>query len=234
MSRITRFLPLCFLLAACTQAPAHVEYRGSNFYGREHEVALDSPVHETYPSTSERYKPGFAHPVEPAEVPSVGVSELAPLSPSALVQASSAPRVTGMSVASDSHGRFIWPVNGGKVISHFGPKPQGRTNDGINIAIAEGEPIIAAADGMVVYAGNELKGYGNMIILRHDDGWMTAYAHARDISVKKNDYVKQGELIGYVGLTGGVKTPQLHFALRNGKTPVDPEQHLPHNVAGMQ
>lgn len=118
---------------------------------------------------------------------------------------------------------LIWPVNGGKIISHF----KGVENDGINIAMSEGEPIMAAASGVVVYSGNDLRDYGNMVIIRHDNGWLTAYANASKIVVKKGAYVKQGDIIAYVGSSGGVKTPQLHFALRKGKTPVDPEQYLP-------
>jgi murein DD-endopeptidase MepM/ murein hydrolase activator NlpD len=127
--------------------------------------------------------------------------------------------------------QFIWPVADGKIISHFGPKAGGRSNDGINIAVAEGEPIWAAAGGTVVYAGSDLKGYGNMIIIRHGNGWMTAYAHARSIAVKKGDSVKQGDIIAYVGMTGGVPSPQVHFAIRNGRTPVDPELYLSKNIA---
>lgn len=125
--------------------------------------------------------------------------------------------------------QFIWPVSGGKIISHFESKKKesGKGNDGINIAMSEGEPIVAAADGTVVYAGSELKGYGNMVIIRHKDGWMSAYAHARSLTVKKGSRVKQNDLVGYVGATGGVKSPQVHFALRKGRTPVDPEKYLP-------
>jgi len=222
-------LVAALFLVACNQEPASVVDRGGQFFGRDRDV-LDSPYHQTYPVDSPRYKD--KHSAEQAPVSTVGVSELPP--PKAdgnheqMVMAASTPHAPATAIS----GKFVWPVAGGKVISHFGPKPGGKANDGINIAVAEGEPIWASASGMVVYAGNELKGYGNMVIIRHDGGWMTAYAHARSISVKKNDYVKQSEIIGYVGITGGVKTPQLHFALRDGKTPVDPEQYLPSNVAG--
>ncbi|MEI7670349.1 MAG: M23 family metallopeptidase, partial [Pseudomonadota bacterium] len=118
---------------------------------------------------------------------------------------------------------LISPVNGGNVVSRFGVK----NNDGINIAINEGEPIFAAASGTVVYAGNDVKDYGNMVIIRHDNDWMTAYAHASKIAIKKNDYVKQGDLIAYIGSTGGVKSSQLHFTLRHGRNPVNPEKFLP-------
>ena len=128
---------------------------------------------------------------------------------------------------------FIWPVEGA-IVSRFGPKQNGLVNDGINIAAREGEPIWAAAKGDVVYAGNELKGYGNMVIIKHANGWMTAYAHASDMLVNKGDRVSQGDLIGYVGQTGAVTSAQLHFGVREGKTPVDPENLLPRRVASAQ
>jgi murein DD-endopeptidase MepM/ murein hydrolase activator NlpD len=125
---------------------------------------------------------------------------------------------------------FIWPVRG-EIISTFGPKGAGKSNDGINIAAAEGEPIKAAADGQVVYAGNQLKGYGNMIIIRHSGDWVTAYAHAKDILVRDGDNVVRGQVLGSVGNTGGVGTAQLHFGIRQGKKPVDPLKMLPENLA---
>lgn len=125
---------------------------------------------------------------------------------------------------------FIWPTEG-KVISGFGPKANGLINDGINIEASEGEPIWAAAKGEVMYSGNELKGYGNMVIIRHENNWMTAYAHASDIIVKKGDKIGQGDLIGYVGATGNVSEPQLHFGIREGKKAVNPEELLPRRFA---
>ena len=229
------------VLSACTQPGAPVEYRGSQYYGRDG-GAIDSPNHETYPPDSPRYKDGYTRPVEPAPAPVVAVADLAPITqntnsnsyapapPSGQpAQPFAAKPSAPIAAAPQGDQKFIWPVAGGRVISHFGLKPDGKSNDGINIAVAEGEPVYAAAGGMVVYAGNELKGYGNMVILRHDNGWMTAYAHTSSIAVKKNDYVKQGDVIAYVGVTGGVKTPQLHFALRQDRTPVDPEKYLPKN-----
>ncbi len=125
---------------------------------------------------------------------------------------------------------FIWPAEG-KIISGFGVKRNGLVNDGINIEASEGEPIWSAAKGEVVYAGNELKGYGNMVIIRHENNWMTAYAHASDMIVKKGDKVGQGDLIGYVGATGNVSEPQLHFGIREGKKAVNPEELLPRRFA---
>jgi murein DD-endopeptidase MepM/ murein hydrolase activator NlpD len=126
---------------------------------------------------------------------------------------------------------LMWPVNSHKVLSSFGPKGGGKVNDGINIASKEGEPVWAAADGEVVYVGNELQGYGNMVLIKHVGGKTTTYAHLNSSSVDKYDRVKQGDIIGYVGSTGNVKAPQLHFAIRDGKEAIDPQKYLSRSVA---
>jgi len=120
---------------------------------------------------------------------------------------------------------FRWPARG-RIITGFGPKPNGLQNDGINLALPEGTPIKAAEDGVVAYAGNELKGYGNLVLLRHSNGFVTAYAHASEILVKRGDQVKRGQVIAKSGQTGSVTSPQLHFEIRKGATPVDPSQYL--------
>jgi murein DD-endopeptidase MepM/ murein hydrolase activator NlpD len=120
---------------------------------------------------------------------------------------------------------FRWPARG-RVIAGFGPSPNGLQNDGINVAVPEGTPIKAAEDGVVAYAGNELKGYGNLVLVRHANGFVTAYAHASEILVKRGDTVKRGEVIAKSGQTGNVTSPQLHFEIRKGSTPVDPAQYL--------
>ena len=120
---------------------------------------------------------------------------------------------------------FRWPVRG-RVIAVFGPKPNGVQNDGINLAVPEGTPIKSAEDGVVAYAGSELKGYGNLVLVRHPNGFVTAYAHASDILVKRGETVKRGQVIAHAGQTGNVTSPQLHFEIRKGATPVDPAQYL--------
>lgn len=120
---------------------------------------------------------------------------------------------------------FRWPVRG-RVIAAFGPKPSGVQNDGIDLAVPEGTPVKAAEDGVVAYAGNELKGYGNLVLLRHNNGFVTAYAHASEILVKKGDTVRRGQVIAKSGQTGNVSSPELHFEIRKGSTPVDPAQYL--------
>ena len=119
---------------------------------------------------------------------------------------------------------FRWPVHG-RVIAHFGPSPNGQ-NDGIDVAVPQGTPVKAADDGVVAYAGNELKGYGNLVLIRHGNGYVTAYAHASEILVKRGEAVKRGQVIAKSGETGSVKAPELHFEIRKGATPVDPTQFL--------
>ncbi len=120
---------------------------------------------------------------------------------------------------------FRWPVRG-RIIAGFGPKPNGLQNDGINLAVPDGTAIKAAEDGVVAYAGNELKGYGNLVLIRHSNGFVTAYAHASEILVKRGEAVKRGQVIARSGQTGNVTSPQLHFEIRKGATPVDPAQYL--------
>ena len=120
---------------------------------------------------------------------------------------------------------FRWPVRG-RVITGFGKKADGERNDGINLAVPEGTEVKAAEDGTVIYAGNELKSYGNLVLIRHKDGWVSAYAHNSELKVKKGQQVKRGQVVSLSGMTGGVTTPQVHFELRKDATPVDPLKHL--------
>ena len=123
-----------------------------------------------------------------------------------------------------------WPVRG-KVISGFGPKSNGLKNEGINIAVPEGTSVRAADGGVVAYAGNELKGYGNLVLIRHDNGYVTAYAHAKELFVKRGDTVKRGDVIAKAGQTGSVSSPQLHFEVRKGATALDPIKFLSSSTA---
>jgi murein DD-endopeptidase MepM/ murein hydrolase activator NlpD len=120
---------------------------------------------------------------------------------------------------------FRWPAKG-RIITAFGPRTNGQTNDGINIALPEGTPVKAAEDGTVAYAGNELKGYGNLVLVRHADGYVTAYAHAKELLVKRGDPIRRGQMIARSGQTGNVDAPQLHFEIRKGPSPIDPMPHL--------
>jgi len=122
-------------------------------------------------------------------------------------------------------GKFMWPVQG-KVISGFGVSKSGKRNDGINISAKKGTDIKAAENGVIAYVGDELKGFGNLVLIKHDGGWITAYAHADSVLVKKGMTVKKGQAIGKVGSTGNVKTPQLHFEVRKGTKASNPMNYL--------
>ena len=121
--------------------------------------------------------------------------------------------------------RFSWPVRG-EVISKFGPKSAGLYNDGINIKASEGQAVGASEDGIVAYVGNELKGYGNLVIIKHSGGWISAYAHLKNSLVARGQKINKGQKIGNVGNSGKVKFPQLYFGLRKGRDAVNPESYL--------
>ncbi len=121
--------------------------------------------------------------------------------------------------------KFRWPVKG-KVIGTFGPRPDNSHNDGINISVPQGTDVHAAENGVVAYAGNELKGYGNLVLVRHENNWVSAYAHNDHLLVKRGDKVKRGQAIAKAGATGTVDQPQVHFELRQGSKPVDPLPYM--------
>ncbi|MDX1541392.1 MAG: M23 family metallopeptidase [Geminicoccaceae bacterium] len=120
---------------------------------------------------------------------------------------------------------FLWPVQG-KVVTGFGPKPDGEISHGIAIAARKGTPVRAAKAGEVIYAGEAIRGYGRMVLVRHDDDYVTTYAHNQTLLVKVGDPVQRGQVIARVGDTGEVDRAQLHFELRKGRKPLDPEAHL--------
>jgi murein DD-endopeptidase MepM/ murein hydrolase activator NlpD len=127
--------------------------------------------------------------------------------------------------------KFAWPLRG-PILVKFGPRGGGVHNDGINIAARAGTPVRATEDGIVAYAGNELRGFGNLLLIRHGGNWMSAYAHSRDILVRRGDRVKRGQTIARVGSTGNVTRPQLHFELRKGDEAVNPARHLTRAALG--
>ena len=151
--------------------------------------------------------------LEPAQT-----AQPAPVQP---IQSAKAP-----AAAPAEEATFRWPVRG-RIISDFGVKPGGSKNDGINLAVPSGTDIKAAEDGTIVYAGNELKGFGNLVLIRHDNGWVSAYAHNKELRVRRGDVVRRGQTIAMAGATGSVTQPQLHFELRKDNKPVDPMNHLP-------
>jgi murein DD-endopeptidase MepM/ murein hydrolase activator NlpD len=165
------------------------------------------------PSPAVLEPPAVAKP--PVEIP----SEAAP--------------ATAAMVVPGRGGRFLWPVRG-RVLGTFGPGEGGTHNDGINIAAPAGTPVVAAENGVVAYAGNELRGFGNLLLIKHPDGWVTAYAHNDALLVKKGDQVRRGQPIARVGRTGSVTEPQLHFEARKGTRAVDPTEVLPVLTSGVQ
>lgn len=261
MARHTPFISLFALVgaAACTQPQVEVVDKGGLYFGQNQVVQVGSFVPaQQQPMIAAKYKGSeYAEPTpavavevadlgEPMDVATLDAPEpimvqevetLAPLEVSfAGDMESLAPlpiqNTTQAIVNPVANSTFSWPVEG-PVLSHYGPKAGGLVNDGINIAAGSGEPIWAAAGGEVAYAGSSVADYGNMVIVRHSNGWMSAYGHASDLLVKKGDVVKQGDLLGYVGQTGNVSEPQLHFGLRKNDKPVDPLSLLPHRVASI-
>ena len=129
------------------------------------------------------------------------------------------------SITARSSSKFSWPVRG-KILSGYGAKPNGLVNDGINISASKGTAVLAAENGVVAYAGNEVRGMGNLIILQHADGFMTVYAHMDSMAVRRGARVTVGQKIGTVGQTGKVDKPQLHFEIRKGTKAYNPSQYL--------
>lgn len=146
----------------------------------------------------------------------------------AALDAGTAAAVAAPASGSVADGKLRWPAKG-RIIAGFGPRSDGTHNDGINISVPIGTDVHAAETGSVAYAGSELKGYGNLILVRHDNGLVTAYAHASEILVKRGDRVNRGQVIAKAGKTGAVDQPQLHFEVRRDQTPVDPTGYLEKN-----
>ena len=138
---------------------------------------------------------------------------------------SSDPKKQLPKISARSNSKFSWPVRG-KILSAYGAKNNGLFNDGINISAARGAAVKAAENGVVAYAGNEVKGMGNLIIIQHSDGWMTVYAHLDSMSVRRGNKVSVGQQIGKIGTTGKVDSPQLHFEIRKGTKAYNPTQYL--------
>ena len=154
-----------------------------------------------------------AGPPEPAPVPGRRTRRSPPRPPAFPVPP---PRTAAM---------FAWPLRG-RILVGFGPRGGGLHNDGINIAARAGTPVRAAESGIVAYAGNELRGFGNLLLIRHAGNWMTAYAHSRVLLVRRGDRVRRGQTIARVGSTGNVTRPQLHFEIRKGDEAVNPTRLL--------
>jgi len=187
-------------------------------------VPGSAPAAELAPSRAQSGVPGSADQPRILNTPAPLNTPAAERKTAALSDRSSDATEAAAEPVSTS-GRFRWPAHG-RLIASFGNRPDGTHNDGINIAVPQGTEIHAVESGRVAYAGDELKGYGNLVLIRHGNGWVSAYAHAEQILVKRDDVVRRGQVIAKAGKTGTVDQPQLHFELRQGAKPVDPLPHL--------
>jgi murein DD-endopeptidase MepM/ murein hydrolase activator NlpD len=182
------------------------------------------------PSTPSSPQPYSGNAYSRPSAPIAAQPVTPPPSSRPIIESSAAP--TEAEIIASGKGKFAWPVRG-ELISDFGVKGTGQRNDGLNIRAAQGTPVLAAADGEVAYAGNQVPTFGNLVLVKHADGWVTAYAHLSSTNVKMRQQVRQGEQLGAVGATGGVNEPQLHFEMRYAPTvkdkakPVDPGLVLP-------
>lgn len=194
-------------------------------------VAGGVPLANSRPAPAPSQNPAPAPDAPPSTAPSGAPS--AGTSPQ--TQAAAPPPAAGSSAILKpppprSGSTFLMPVNG-RIVSDFGPRGGGLHNDGINIAAPRGTPVLAAENGVVVYAGSELKGFGNLLLINHAGGYMTAYAHNEALLVRRGDEVRRGQAIARVGRTGSVDTPQLHFEVRRNSRAVDPKPYLQRGVA---
>jgi murein DD-endopeptidase MepM/ murein hydrolase activator NlpD len=183
-------------------------------------MAKATPVAQPAPQVAQAQKPAKApEPIKAAAVVPAKPAQAEPARPAASAKE---PEATGALPSSPSSAEFRWPARG-RVISGFGGSG---SNEGINIAVPEGTPVKAAEAGTVAYAGSEVKGYGNLVLIRHENGFVSAYAHNGEIEVKRGQKVTRGQVVAKSGQTGNVTSPQLHFEIRKGSTPVDPMPHL--------
>ena len=162
----------------------------------------------------------------PRQVAALDKTETATDVPAAAAEPAKAKGTEVASAATQAGGavagsKFRWPAKG-KIVSSFGQRADGTHNDGVDIAVPLGTEVLAAEAGVVAYAGNELKGFGNLVLLRHDNGWVTAYAHNDALLVKRGDKVRRGQAVAKAGKSGSVDQPTVHFEVRQGSKPVDP------------
>jgi murein DD-endopeptidase MepM/ murein hydrolase activator NlpD len=217
-------VPLAELAKANNLTPSAKLKLGSKLTVPGSKIATAAPATPVAPAQPIATLPVTAPPVRQVaasiQQPSARLAQAAPMA-----EEKEADAPVKASEATGALPTFRWPVRG-KVITSYGAKTNGKSNDGINLAVPEGTPVKAAEDGVVAYAGNELKGYGNLVLVRHSNGYVTAYAHASELMVKRGDNIKRGQVIAKSGQSGEVGSPQLHFEIRKGSSPVDPLQFL--------
>lgn len=195
-------------MASASAAPVVEEAVSARVEGVEREAIPQPPMKGR----------GAAGAVPGASVPPQPAAAQPASSPPPKIPDTVPPRAKGS-------GKFMWPVDG-RVVSGYGPKSDGLHNDGINIKVPRGTPVRAADNGVVVYADDKIQGYGNLVLVRHADRWMTAYAHLDKALVKKGDTLRQGQTLGTVGSSGQVDSPQLHFEVRRGTEALNPQKYL--------
>lgn len=169
---------------------------------------------------------GGVPPARPAVPPARRPATAKPRPVPPALAATTAPRPPALPVLAGPAPAFAWPLEG-RVLSGFGAKPGGRFNDGVNLKASAGTAVRAAADGVVAYAGDAVAGFGNLILIKHADGWVSAYGHNEALLVARGQNVRKGDVIARSGVTGAVGEPQLHFELRHGRTATDPLKLLP-------
>lgn len=210
----------------------HLVRKGETIYGlaRSYDVSTQALVRANRISPPYRLSVGQKINIPTSAAPDISATATRPaitsvrkLPPPRL--AVSRPSVRNAAPPRRSGRGFLWPVRG-RVLIAFGVRSNGLRNDGINIAAKKGTPVRAAENGVVAYTGNQLRGFGNLILLKHAGGWTTAYAHNATLVVRTGDRVRRGQMIARVGKTGNVSRSQLHFELRRGDAAVDPAKHL--------
>ena len=206
-------------------ARRHVVQRGDTIYGisRRYGVDMASLV-----QLNRLKRPYTIKPNQELSLPATARLTAPPRSTEAATAPKRAPlrRGSTKAVPPRAGDLFAWPVQG-RIVNGYGDKGGGLYNEGVNIASARGQPVRAADNGVVVYAGGELRGLGNLLLIRHADGWITAYAHNEALLVGRGDVVNRGQVISRVGDTGNVRSPQLHFEIRKGTRTVNPTRYLP-------
>jgi murein DD-endopeptidase MepM/ murein hydrolase activator NlpD len=219
------------------QARYHVVQAGETLYSVSRSYGVEISTLASLNHLNEPYaiRSGQALTLPPQVMPRERAAALVPMpppEPSAPSSVPASPPAPSMATAPPPGpkprlGRvFAWPLEG-RIIEGYGTGPSGTHNDGINIAARVGDPVRAADAGRVAYAGNELRGYGNLVLIKHAGGYMTAYAHNGKLLVKRGEAVKRGQEIATAGATGSVNAPQLHFEIRRGTHALDPTDYLP-------
>ncbi|MFC1458877.1 peptidoglycan DD-metalloendopeptidase family protein [Microvirga arabica] len=209
-------------MTATAQAPAPAAPAPAKSAPMQVASAVDEPLVSAPKPLVSAPKPVVEQPKVAALTQPEPVKTVAPAAPAPQSEAAKAPAPEPEATASVPAGDFRWPARG-RVIAGFGANGG---NEGINIAVPEGTPVKATEAGTVTYAGSEVKGYGNLVLIKHENGYVSAYAHNGSLSVKRGDQVKRGQVIATSGQTGNVTSPQLHFEIRKGAQPVDPMKYL--------